>query len=142
MAGKHELSDSQMPQSDEVLSEVLQGLPKEKREIIERTFVSQIAMINRTSPEGEIAKKISEGHIDKLLDNRAKAMEYTHKDEVQKKVFFSVMVVLVLITVFGVILLLKDNPDTMERILTVIVTAIISGLGGYGVGKGRGSNDS
>lgn len=142
MTGKRELPEGKPSQTDEIFGEVLEGLPREKREIIEKTIVSQFAMVSRTSPEGEIAKKITEEHIDKLLDNQGKAMDYAHKDEVHKKIFLGFVGLVMLGAVFGVILLLKDKPEIMERILTVIVTAVVSGLGGYGVGKIRNGGDS
>ena len=142
MAVKHGLQDEKNHTAQEALGDVLEGLPQEKREIIEKTIISQFAMVSRTSPEGEIAKKITPQHIDKLLDNQGKAMDYAHKDEVHKKILVGVVLFFVIVVVFGVILLLKDSPEIMERILTVVVTAIISGLGGYGVGKSRSGSDS
>lgn len=119
------------------IDEILDALPQEQRRIIERTMVSSVAMITKSSPESEIANKITSEHITKMLENQEKAMDYSFKDEKYKNIFYGVIIFILLASTLCIILLLKDLPDTMERVLTVLITAVISGLGGYGIGKGN-----
>lgn len=122
-------------------SEILEGVPEVQKRQITRVMEAQFSMISRVSPEMEVSKKITSDHITTMLDNQSKAMDLQHKDQWQKMVFYGVVVFFLLVAVFGIIYLLKDTPDTMERILTVIVTAVITGLGGYGIGYKKGSSD-
>ena len=126
---------------NEAIEQVLDSLSPEQRTVIERSMVAQFAMVSQATPESEVAKRITGEHITKMLDNQSKAMELTHKDENNRKLLFAGIIVALLATVFGVIVLLKDQPETMEKILTVLITATISGLGGYGIGRGKDKGD-
>ena len=76
-----------------------------------------------------------------MLDTDAKAMEHSFKDKAQLRIFYGVMAVLVAIVLLLLVQLLKDNPEAMEKILTIVLTALVSGSGGYGLGKSR-KNDN
>ena len=145
MGDKRRQSSMQPQQADNSHSgefeQVLEALPQEQRDKIEQIMISQFAMVSRSSPEAEIAKQVTGEHISKMLENQSKAMDLTYKDERQKKILFAIVIILLLVAVFGVIFLLKEIPETMERVLTVIITAIISGLGGYGIGKSKVKDD-
>lgn len=130
--------ENQLP--DEI-SEMLEGVPEPKRQNLVRVMEAQFSMISRVSPEIEISKKITGDHITTMLQNQNKAMDLQHKDQWQRMLFYGFIVLILLIAVFGIIFLLKDIPEIMERVLTVLVTAIISGLGGYGIGSRKRNGD-
>ena len=50
-------------------------------------------------------------------------------------IFFTVILLIVVVAVLVIIILLKDsNPETMEKILTVLVSGALGAAGGYGIG--------
>lgn len=141
---KHPLPEPVQEQdkdTEEKIGEILESLPRDKREKIEQVMISHYAMIRRTSPEGEIAKRITSDHISTMLENDRKSMDYSHRDEWQSKLFYGFIALLAVGGVLAVILLLKDKSESMERIVDMLITAVISGLGGYGFGKYKGKND-
>ena len=117
----------------EDIAKVLEGIPTEKRQSIERLFVSQFAMVSgRTSPEFEISKKVTSEHIGKMLDTQQQAMEFSYKDEKNKRLFYVILIVIVCAVVLGIVLILKDQPETMEKVLIGLGGVITGAVGGYG----------
>lgn len=127
-------SEQSNPAIPEEISEVLEGVPEEKRRMIEALFVSQTSFISRFSPEMETSKKITSEHITKLLDTDAKAMEYSYKDKTQARWFYILISFLICVVLIALVVLLKDNPTTMEKIITIVISTLVGGAGGYGLG--------
>lgn len=104
-------------------------------------MISQFSMISRISPEAEVSKKVTSEHITTMLNTQDKAMEHTFQDNKEKRWFSMGLAVLACVMLIVVILLLKDNPDMMEKIITIVLSALLGGAGGYGFGFFRGKND-
>ena len=123
------------------ISQALEGLPVDKRETIEKTLVTQFAMItSRSSPEFEISRKITSDHITKLLDTQSKSMEYTYKDEQHKRWFYVALIALVSAVVVVLVLILKDKPDVLEKVLIGLGGVIAGAAGGYGLKASQDKN--
>ena len=122
------------------IAEVLESLPKEKRELLEPMIFSYTSMISRVSPEIEIAKKITDQHITKILEARDKSLELEYTDNKNKRRYSFAASVLACVVVLIIILLLKDNPDVMEKVIIGLGGVITGALGGYGY-KSSKDND-
>ena len=116
------------------VAQVLDTLPVEQRTTIVR-FFSQAVLFNRSSPEAEIAKKISSEHITQLLDQDKQAMEYEYKDSQSRRKYQIISISVVCVVVIALVLILKDSPDTLEKVLIGLGGVIAGAAGGYGIGK-------
>ena len=68
-----EVSQTENDQDDDLpseMTEVLNGLPETQRREVTRMMSAGFSMISRTSPEGEIAKKITAEHITSMLETQ------------------------------------------------------------------------
>lgn len=86
----------------------------------------------------ELAGKLKDNHIDKLLELSGKESEREYQDKKNQRNFILIVVIIaILVLVFLTIYLAKDHENTFMRILIPIL-AFMGGLGtGYGVGKHR-----
>lgn len=124
------------------VAEVLSDLPEPKRKEVTRIMMAGFSMISRTSPEGEIAKKITPDHISSMLNAQEKGMDYTYKENQHRMIFLVVILFLVLAAIILVIYLLKDNnAEAMTQILTALISATLGAAGGYGIGSRKRDDD-
>lgn len=123
-------NDEEMPPQ---IGQILQMVPEERRAEAYSSIFQLFAM--ERSPEADVAKKITSEHIDKLLDHQNKSMEYSYKDSQQTKFIYFVVFLVTAILVVFIIVFMKDNPEMLEKILTIIGSAGLGAFGGYGVGK-------
>lgn len=131
-------SNSIPPEITEVLSE----LPEQQRKEVRRMYMAAFSMINRSSPEGDIAKKITSEHISSMLNAQEKGMDYAYKENQHRLIFFVVVLVVIVVAVVTIIALLKDShPESMSQILTALISAALGAAGGYGIGS-RNRNDN
>ncbi len=120
------------------LEDVLESVPPEHRKVIERMMISSsIQMRSISSPETAVMKKLTQDHISKYLDGAELEMKNSYAEKFHRKVFtFLTMIVAMAFFIFLVILL-KDNPDVMEKIIYIVGGVVIGAFGGYGFGKNR-----
>lgn len=123
----------------EEIADIVESLPPEKREEVQQFMMTSFRMMTKTSPEGEIAKKINSDHITSLLNTQDKAMTYSYNDNRRKQYISLVVFILACAMLILLILLLKDNPETMVEVLKFIGVGVISLAGGYGWGYHKGS---
>lgn len=103
------------------LEDILESVPPEHRKVIERMMISSsIQMRSISSPETAVMKKLTPDHISKYLDGAELEMKN------RAMVFFILLVIL-----------LKDIPDVMEKIIYIVGGVVIGAFGGYGFGKNR-----
>lgn len=151
MAGKSqkgEISQNVVPETPEhetippEMAEVLSELPEAQRKEVTRIMTMGFSMISRSSPEGEIAKKITPEHISTMLATQQKGLDYTYKENRFGKIISVVILLIIISTVIVIIILLRDkDPETMSQILTVLISAALGGVGGYGIGVKKRDND-
>lgn len=105
------------PEHDNIppeMAEVLSELPEPQRKEVTRIMTAGFSMISRTSPEGEIAKKVTSEHISLMLSAQEKGMQYTYKENQHRMIFFAVILFIVVVAIIAIIALLKDNnPEAM-----------------------------
>lgn len=106
-------------------------------------MISQYSLIRSVSPEAEVAKKISSEHISKLLDMQNSTMEHSFKENSEKRWFLIAAIVIFCIVFIALVVILRSNPELMEKIITIFISAALGLGGGYGIGytKGKHSDD-
>lgn len=145
---KQEQSKAVLPVEDDhdsippEMAEVLNELPEPQRKEMSRMITASFGMISRTSPEGEIAKKITSDHISSMLSAQEKGMDYTYKENQHRMIFFVIILVIVTIAIIAIIALLKDDhSEAMTQILTALISAALGAAGGYGIGAKKRNDD-
>lgn len=124
------------------MAEVLNDLPEPQRKEMSRMITASFGMISRTSPEGEIAKKITPDHISSMLNAQEKSMDYAYRENQHRMIFFVVILAIVITAIIVIIILLKDNnSEAMTQILTALISAALGAAGGYGIGVKRRNDD-
>lgn len=120
------------------LEDVLESVPPEHRKMIERMMISSsIQMKSISSPETAVMKKITPDHISQYLDGAELEMKNSYAEKFHRKIFtFSTMIVSMIFFVILVILL-KDNPDVMEKVIYTVGGVVVGAFGGYGFGKNK-----
>lgn len=124
----------------ENIEALIEHLPEDKQKlIIQETF--GMMGIGRYNPENELAKKINETHITDYLDGAREQMQNDYKEKHEKKIFTVVLVALALAFFTTIIVLLKDNPDVLEKIIYSVGGVIVGAFGGYGFGRQKRDDD-
>lgn len=139
------MADSREPQDfDEFphdLEEFLEDVPEEKRGPIIRMMGMSMQMSRVVSPEAELMRKMTPENIDNFLDGQKKAQEYGYKEGIANKIFYGFIVVIVLAFIVGLVVLLKDKPDILEKVLYSVGGLIVGLIGGYGYGRTKRPDD-
>lgn len=133
--------DAELPDGVDAL---LEDLPEEQRAQVKKLVVEQsFAMmgIGRSSQENQIAKKLNEGHITDYLAGAREQMQNSFKERRENKIFTGILVFFALVFFIIVIVLLKDTPDVLEKIIYSVVGLIAGAFGGYGYGRHKSNDD-
>lgn len=131
-----QLDESEPEETEEVIEEVLEAVPPQHRKTIERMMVSSFRM-QSISPEAKMMEKVTEQHIDKFLDTSKETMEKEYQEKAHRKIYTAVLAIFGMAFLLAVILILRDNPDVMEKVIYTVGGVIVGALGGYGFGKSR-----
>lgn len=119
------------------IEEVLESVPPEHRKVIERLMISSVQMRGVVAPETAVMKKITEEHISKYLDGAEQEMNNSYKEKFHKKIFAFLTMIVAMIFFIVIIVLLKDKPDVMEKVIYTVGGVVVGAFGGYGVGKNQ-----
>jgi hypothetical protein len=118
--------------SEVVPPELMKQIPPEAQQQIRQ----MIAMFGQVSgPVHPLAKKLTEGHITKIIDNIEKDEDRRFQEgrDVRKMgltIFFAILIVLASLMVFFTVMNRTD-------ILIPLVSALVGFGGGYGIGRSR-----
>lgn len=120
------------------LEDVLESVPPEHRKVIERIMISSsMQMRSVASPEANVMKKLTPEHISKYLDGAELEMKNSYAEKFHKKVFSFLSMTIAMVFFIVIIILLKDSPVVMEKIIYTVGGVIAGAFGGYGFGKKR-----
>lgn len=119
----------------ENIDEILEGVPEKHKKTIQKLIISSIQMRGMISSENEVAKKITEEHITQYLEGTKLEMENSYEEKKHKKILVFLTIFLTMAFIVVIILLLKDIPDIMEKIIYTIGGLAAGAIGGYGFGK-------
>lgn len=131
--GNKELTEYEEAAAANELSEEVKA-PKELIREVQRFSM----MMGTTGPqESSVAKKITEEHITKMLALEEKGMETQYKENNGNRVFMIAIAVLGIGLVVTILVLFRDKPDMVEKILYAIGGLAAGFGGGYGIGKAK-----
>lgn len=105
---------------------------KEKLEMMVRR---EMSLSTELYQESSISDKITSEHISQYLISSEKNMEKTFDDNKSQRRFTITLSLIGVIAILVVIGMLKDNKEILQYVLTSIVSVILGGFGGYGIGK-------
>ena len=88
--------------------EVLNSLPEQKRELIERTFIGLMAQGNE-SPEAILAKNFTPDTLRQQLDNLSQQDKFVYKDRQFYKLFVIIIILIVSILFIVIIRMLSER---------------------------------
>lgn len=126
------------------LIEGIDNLPTDtKKRLVKRMVVQEFGMmgVSRSPLENEVAKKLNETHITKYLDGTQEQIQKEYQERHERKLFTFALVFLALVFFIAVIILLKDSPDILEKIIYSVTGFLAGAFGGYGFGKHKGKDD-
>lgn len=123
------------------IDEALNSIPDKAQAKVAKSIMSmQFGAISAT-PENAISKKITSEHITQYLVDSSTAMQESFKERRDDKIFKGVALFMTLVFVVVLIILLKDNPDVMEKVIYAIGGLVAGCLGGYGYGYRKGMDE-
>ena len=133
-----EITDDKDVEMPGELQEILEDVPEEKRKVIERLMISSIQMRGiGSSPEATVMKKLTPEHISKYLEGAEEEMKNSYKEKFHKKIFIFFTMLLAMVFVIVIVVLLKDSPEIMEKVLYTLGGVVAGAFGGYGLGKNQ-----
>jgi len=113
----------------------LDGLPKEVRSMMRYSF----SMMNANMREPSLADKFTPENIDKALDIQKDGMQLEHKDNNTNRLFMLAVILVIAAIIVTILVLFRDNPDMVEKILYAAGGLLAGAVGGYGYGKSKRS---
>lgn len=110
--------------------EILEGVPEEDRSriksIISQTMISGV--MRRNNP---ISDKVTSGHITKLIENSDAQDIRDRQERKSDKNYQLILLIIGLAFLAFLIVFLKDDKELLYK----VIIAIISFVGGFGIGK-------
>lgn len=128
---------------DKKFEEIINGMPDEvKEEIVEGITSIQRTQSMSFPPEALVMTKINEEHISDFLAASRENMQKSYQEKFHNKIFQSFLIVMAVIFVIAIIVLLKSQPEIMEKIIYMIFGFLGGVAGGYGVGRRKRNEDN
>jgi len=125
----------------EEFAEILDSVPPEKKEFIERTLIAGFSLMGQNSAESAVAKKLTPEHISTFLDITKEDMQKSYKESLFNKIFiFAILCISLLFFVF-LVSALQSDPELLENLIFGIIGLVGGALGGYGVGIRKHDKD-
>lgn len=123
--------------TEAAIDDILAHASPEHRKVVEQLMVSQFQMRTELSPETEVMKRLTPDHITAFLETSKSEMEKSYKDKNSQRLFTGIMAVCAMVFVISIIVLLKDTPDVMEKVIYAGGGLVAGAIGGYGFGKNK-----
>ena len=135
----HAISDNEATKSqqNELFVSDRQGdafddLPEEEKHLA----VSFMRMsMESVSPQLELSRKMTSEHITEFLQGQREASNNGFKERRETRIWVGIILLLVMIFIISLIIILKNDPNTMKEILAAIIGLVAGAIGGYGYGK-------
>jgi len=126
---------SKKDESIQEINEILEQLPEDKMEIFQRSLTMTAFMQN--DPETAISKKITEEHITKYLNDSGDNMRLSYKDRNHSRIFNIVIILFVLLFISFIIIVFRNKPEIVEKIIYAAGGFFAGGIGGFGYAKSK-----
>jgi len=131
--GAEEDSESLL-QHDEDIAEVLESVPPEQKPLFQ-VMMASLRMVVRGGPENETARQLTPEHITQYIDGAREAMQKDYQNKREGRIY-SLLVLLIAVIALGfIVVVLKDSPEVMEKIIFAAGGLIAGFAGGFGIGK-------
>lgn len=139
--GASEMNDIEETELPKVIEEAIDSIPdKEQASVVRRVMSMQFGMISNT-PESSISKQIRPEHITQYIETSKEAMEKEYKEKHESKMFQGFLFTVTCAVFIAVIILLKNQPEYMEKIIYALLGFGAGICGGYGIGYKKGTNE-
>ncbi len=115
--------------------EVIKGLPEEKQQEIKKFTLSMQGVMPVPNP---LVEKLTTEHIAMLLENSNKESERYYQGNKLNKILTTIIVVSVLLIFTTLVIVFRHHVSDISELLKYLLTAILSCLGGYGLGYKNG----
>lgn len=132
--------NGEIEDSPRELDEILEDVPKEVRHEVKRMVAMSMQMGGVISPQLELMKKMTTENVTEFLQGQREATNNEFRESRDNKIFLSFALVVILIFVIVLVILLKGNPDMLEKVLYTLGGLVAGLFGGYGYGKSKRDN--
>lgn len=106
-----------------------------EHELIEMSQV--MATLSQISSGTDFSDKITTEHITRYLDGVEKNMTLAFEEKKHSKYFILALAIIVSIVFIILVVILKDKPDVLEKLIYSVGGLFTGFVGGYGLGKKR-----
>lgn len=131
----------EMLSNDNEIEQLLNDIPEDvKEEIVEGITAIRKTQSMSFPPEALVMTKVNEEHISEFLAASRENMRKSYEEKRNNKFFLSFLILVALAFVITIIVLLKDQPQIMEKIIYIFLGFLGGVAGGYGLGRKSGSN--
>ena len=121
--------------ADDPLEAILDDIPQESRHEVKKMIGLSMQMGGVISPQIELMKKMTPEHVTAFLEGQREANNNQFKESRDNKLFILGLILIILIFIVITILLLRDKPNVLEKILYTSGGLIAGAFGGYGAGR-------
>lgn len=97
--------------------------------------------VGQIMPQNDIAQKLTEEHITKMLANDELELKLNAKSENTKIIIYCIIFFGILAFLVFLVVMLKNNADLLEKIIAAIVGFGAGALSGYGFGKSKSNQN-
>jgi len=120
--------------------EIIDGIPKnaspEVRRILERSYESITMMSGMVGPrESAIEKQVRPEHIPQFIELKEKEAQLAYKDNNSNRIYKIAAGIIGGGVIITVLVLFRDKPEMVEKILYAVGGLAAGAFGGYGYGK-------
>ena len=106
-----------------------------EHELIEMSQV--MATLSQISSGTDFSDKITTEHITRYLDGAEQNMTLAFEEKKHSKYFILALAIIVSIVFIILVVILKDKPDVLEKLIYSVGGLFTGFAGGYGLGKKR-----
>lgn len=135
---KTKLNDEENDISKEIESIIdSEDISTEEKHTIKKMVGMSMQMGGVISPQLELMKKMTPDHITEFLEGQREATRCQFKESRDSKIFCGFILLVALSFIIVLIVLLRDIPETMEKVIYAAGGFAAGIVGGYGFGKTR-----
>ena len=118
-------------------SEILEDMPKEARHEVRKMVGMSMQMGGIISPQLELMKKMTSENVTEFLQGQRESANNQFKESRDHKILLAFTLVISFLFITVLVILLKENPDILEKVLYTLGGLVTGLLGGYGYGKSK-----
>lgn len=135
-------SEEHITKNNEDFEELINSVPDDiKEDIMESITAIRSTQHMSIPPEAIVMSKINEDHITEFLAASKENMIHSYAEKKQNKIFTGFLILVAMIFIIIIILLLRNQPEVMEKIIYIFLGFLGGAAGGYGLGKHKRDTD-